>query len=141
VSDFDALWRVFWHVGLPARLVLAAVVLLAVSRLSWLCADWWGWLSARYRLEGASWRLWRARVRHRPFGPGSAVLCLDGAYGIVIGRAGCDRHPDCQPAAVVGFEYPGRLPRIVPLTELVPVPLLDAASAAAARVDARGGVR
>lgn len=141
MSDFDALWRVFMHVSLPAQLVLAAAVLLAVSRLSWLCADWWGWLSARYRLEDASWRLWQSRLRRRPFGPGTSVLCLDGAYGIVIGRAGCDRHPNCQPAAVVGFEYPGRLPRIVPLTELVPVPPLDALSTAAERVDAAGGER
>jgi hypothetical protein len=140
MSTFDALWRLFWHAGLPARLVIAAVVLLAASRLSWIPADWWGWLSARYRLQGAGWRVWRAHVCRRPFGPGARVLCLDGAYGIVAGRAGCDRHPDCTPAAIVAFEYPGMLPRIVPLSELVQVPPLDAVSAAA-RVDASGGAR
>lgn len=139
MQTFDVLWRVFVHASVPARLVMAAVALLAANRLAWIPDDVRDWLSARYCLVGAGWRVWRARVRRRPFGPGARVLCLDGAYGVVAGRVGCDRHPGCQPAAVVAFEASGMLPRIVPLAHLVQVPRLDAVSAAAAWVDAGGG--
>jgi hypothetical protein len=126
MHTFIVLWHMFLHTSRLGRLGIVAVVLLALSRLSQYPEDVGEWLSQRYQVEGLSWRVWRARVRRREVRLGGHVLCApDGFYGRVISLISCRLHTECPPVAVVWFETPGELPRVVPLAQLVAVPELQ----------------
>jgi hypothetical protein len=143
MQTFVALWHVFLHASRVDRLLIAVVVLLALSRLSQYPEAVGEWLAERYQVEGLSWRVWRARVRRREIWLGGHVLCApDGSYGRVIALISCRLHTECPPAAVVRFETPGELPRVVPLAQLVAVPeLYDIPDPAQTQAETTGGAR
>ncbi|HEY3958521.1 MAG TPA: hypothetical protein VGM53_34590 [Streptosporangiaceae bacterium] len=122
MHTFNLLWQVFVHAGVPARLAIAAVVLLAANRLAWIPDDVHEWLSDRYQMVGLSWQVWRARVCRREIAPGVHVLCPDGAHGIVVAVLRCGWGPVCCPlAALVSIERLGEAPRVVELSRLLPI--------------------